>query len=366
MNIPNIPLFDWLIDNLPKAKYDLANSSITGVKWSEFIDLTGFQIPDDLNLNKNDPFGAPELRRTLAEIYHCSDTQVIPATGGSEANLIVFLAMVEPGSEVIVECPGYSPLWQVPEMLGARINLWDRRFEDGFGLDIEKLKEIINKDTNLIVITNLHNPSGVLAPIDDIKAVAEIAKDKNAYLLIDEIFLDVSDTPQSSAAALENVIVTSSVSKVFGVGGFRTGWIVADDKIFDRCLKAKWQCSVAAPYFSELVNSAALSKARLKLIERCKSIAQKKMPIIKEWIELNREKLSWIPPAGGLLCFPKIASSNKMTSVEFGQKLMTEHGILISPGEYFGLDGHFRMSYMIPEKDLKYALKWITDVISQL
>jgi aspartate/methionine/tyrosine aminotransferase len=364
MNLPNIPLFDWLIENLPKAKYDLGNSSITGVKWSELIELTGFQIPDELNLNKNDPFGAPELRECLANIYNCNNTQVIPATGGSEANLIVFLAMVEPGSEVIVEYPGYSPLWQVPEMLGAKIRFWNRNFEERFALDLETLKESINSKTKLIVITNLHNPSGVLAPYEDIKAAAEIAKDNNVHLLIDEIFIDVSNTPQRSAAGLENVIITSSASKVFGIGGFRTGWIIADDQVSKKCLDAKWRCSVAAPYFSELLIASALSKARDRLIQRCKDIADKNSPIVEKWIEDNSNILSWVPPDGGVLCYPKFGSSSNISSIELGRKLMNEYSVLISPGEYFGLDGNFRMSYMLSQDNLSYALDCVVKVLS--
>jgi aspartate/methionine/tyrosine aminotransferase len=365
MNLQRIPLFDWLIENIPKAKYDLGNSSITGVKWSELVELTGFQIPDELNLNKNDPFGALELRETLAGIYQCDKDQVIPTTGGSEANLIVFLAMVEPGSEVIVEQPGYSPLWQVPEMLGVKIKFWHRNFDNGFTLDLESLKESINTKTKLIVITNLHNPSGALAPFEDIKAAAEIAKDNNVYLLIDEIFLDVSSNLQPSAAGLENVIITSSVSKVFGIGGFRTGWIITNDEVSKHCLDAKWRCSVAAPYFSEILIASALSKAHDQLIQRCKDVANKNSPMVKEWIEDNSALLSWVPPKGGVLCFPKFHSRSKLTSVELGQKLMSEHSILISPGEYFGLADHFRMSFMLQEHDLKSALNGIVDVLKK-
>ena len=366
MKTARIPLFDWLIENLPKAKFDLANSSITGVKWSELVELTGFQIPADLNLNKNDPFGAPELRMVLGDIYKCDKSFVIPATGGSEANFIVFLAMVEPGAEVIVERPGYSPLWLVPQMLGAKIVPWYRTFEGGFALDLERLNELITERTKLVVFTNLHNPSGRLAPENDIKAAAELAAERGAILLIDEIFLDVANTPQTSAAmtGLENILVTSSVSKVYGIGGFRTGWIISpNDEITKKLLRAKWQGSVAAPYFSELVNAAALKYAREKLIQRTKKIASGNFPLVREWIENNTDILSWVSPNGGLLCYPQYKTKTKLGSVELGKKLMADCGVLLSPGEYFGLDGHFRMSYMLPENDLKYALNVVAEVI---
>ncbi len=369
MNNSNIPLFEWLIENLSKAKYDLANSSITGLKWSELVELTGFQIPDDLNLNKNDPLGATELRMVLGDIYKCDKSLVVPATGGSEANFIIFLAMVEPNTEVIVEQPGYSPLWLVPQMLGAKIVPWQRKFEDSFSLDLERLKELITESTRFVVFTNLHNPSGKLAPEKDIRAAAEIAAEKNANLLVDEIFLDVSNIPAFSAAMvdLDNVLVTSSVSKVYGIGGFRTGWIISpNEEITKKILRAKWQGSVAAPYFSELVIAAALRFAREKLIQRCKDVAKRNFPVVRGWIEDNNEILSWAPPDGGLLCYPKYEIGRDLSSVDLGKKLMTDFGVLISPGEYFGLDGHFRMSFMNPIEKLQIALNLISKTLKEI
>ena len=122
---------------------------------------------------------------------------------------------------------------------------------------------------------------------------------------------------------------------------------------------------MAAPYFFELVIADALSKARHELIERCKAVAQQNFPIVKDWINLNSQYLSWIPPDGGVLCFPKFESNHNFTSTTLGRNLMAEHGILISPGEYFGLDGHFRMSYMLPENELNYALEKIAKLITQ-
>jgi len=362
MKLPNIPLFDWLIEHMPNTKFDLANSSITGVEFSELLEYTDFEINNDLNLGKNDPFGAMPLRETLANIYNCDIKNVIPTTGGSEANFLVFLAMLEKGDEVIVEQPGYSPLWLVPQMLGATVKFWPRTLQAGFSLDIQKLQELITKKTKLVVITNLHNPSGVLANESTLKDAAEICSEYGAILFIDEMFLDVSNNPQNTAFGMDSVLVTASVSKVYGIGGLRTGWIIADDMAAKRCLKAKWQASVAAPYLSELLSAAALSKARDILINRCKNIAHDNFPIIKDFIKDHDEQLAWVPPDGGIMCYPKFGSQKYKSSLEFCTKLIQETGVLLSPGEYFGLDGHFRLTFMNHKGELKTAL----DILAKL
>ena len=364
MELPNIPLFDWLLENLPKTKIDLANSSITGVRWDELLAVTQFQIPKDLSMGKNDPCGAAPLVEALANIYNCQSSNVITTTGGSEANFLVYLALLAAGDEIIVEQPGYSPLWLVPEMMGAKVVDWPRKFEDGFTLDLEALKDKITNRTKLIVMTNLHNPTGVLADNDTIRAAAEIASDHGALLFIDEMFLDVSETPSSSAAGSEGVIVTASVSKVYGIGGLRTGWIVAEKQLAEKCLAAKWQATVAAPYLSELISAAALVKAKKYLVNRCKDIARRNMPLVKEWIEANSNKLAWVPPNGGIMAFPKFCSNN-IDSVTFGRRLVDEKSVLISPGTYFGLDGYFRLTFMNPEEQLRAGLGAIADVLGE-
>ncbi len=366
MQIPDIPLFNWLIEYLPKTKIDLANSSITSVKLSDLLNITGFEIPDDLDLGKNDPFGALELREVLAKNYRCKPDNVVTTTGGSEANFITFLALLEPDDEVIVEKPGYSPLWLVPQMLGGRIIPWERRFEDNFALDLESLKDKISRRTKLIVITNLHNPSGIQTDQKTINAIADLAAENNAFLFVDEMFLDAANEPQISAVGHEAVIVTASVSKIYGIGGLRTGWIIAQEDIIKKCLSAKWQASVASPYFSEIVVSAALSKAQNKLIDRHKSIAQQNFPIVKAWIEKHENLVDWVPPEGGILCFPKFHAYPKVDSESFGKQLINEKGVLISPGKFFDLDGHFRLTFMNTKDELQTGLESIIDVLKTI
>ncbi len=363
MQLPQIPLFDWLIENIPEAKLDLASSSITGVRFDELQEMTGFELPEDFDLGKNDPFGALELRDALVSMYNCDHNQVVTTTGGSEANFLVFLALLDRGDEIIVEQPGYSPLWLVPEMLGARVVKWERRFEDGFALDMEALKSKLTKNTKLIVITNLNNPTGVQADQKTIQAVAELASEHGALLFIDEMFLPAANAPQRTAAGMDSVIVTSSVSKVYGIGGLRTGWIVADEDIAKLCLNAKWQTSVAAPYLSELISAAAISNARDKLAQRCKDIAHRNFSIVHEWIENNNDLLNWVPPGGGIMCYPRYNTKTQIGSVDLCRRFIQEQGVLVSPGEYFGLDGHFRLTFMNPVDELESALDKIALVL---
>jgi len=232
-------------------------------------------------------------------------------------------------------------------------------------LDIEALKNKITDNTKLIVITNLHNPSGILTSPEMIQTVAELAQEHDAFLFIDEMFLDVANTEQApqSAFGLDSVLVTASVSKVFGIGGLRTGWIIAPKDIAKKCLLAKWQASVAAPYLSELIVAEVLSKARKILIERCKNIARQNFPIVEKWIKNNIDLIEWVPPTGGIMCFPQLTRDHSIDIVDFCNRLVNENGVLVSPGKYFGTDGHIRLTFMNQTDELNVGLNAIIEVL---
>ena len=364
MKIPPFELLDWMLENEKNSKYDFGISNIPGLSFSELQKLSDYEIPSDFDLGKNDHFGEENLRKVLAEIYNWDPDNIVTATGGSEANFLAYLATIEAGDEVIVENPGYEPMYRVPAMLGGKIIKWERKFNDDFRLDLDELKELISQRTKLIVLTNLHNPSGVLTPRKTMEAVAEIAEDIGASVLIDEMFLDASNTPSSSAAGIEGIIVTCSVTKLYGLGGFRTGWIIADQEITKLCQKAKSMASAASPYLSEKITASVLSTAQDKLLDRFKGIANRNMAIVKDWMRERNEILEYVSPEGGIMCFPRY--SLHMDSVTLGRELLDKTGVLISPGKYFGLDGYFRLTAVDPKEQLIAGLKALGEGLDEI
>ena len=115
---------------------------------------------------------------------------IATAPGTSGANFLVFVALLQGGGDVLVEQPGYDPLMGAAAVLGARVTRFERRFEDGYRLDPDAVRRAITPRTRLVVITNLHNPSGVLASDEDLDEVGRIADGVGAKVLVDEVYLD--------------------------------------------------------------------------------------------------------------------------------------------------------------------------------
>ncbi len=124
-------------------------------------------------------------------------------------------ALLRPGDDVLIEQPAYDPLLAVPALLGANVIRFERRFEEGFRLDLDRVAAALTPRTRLIVLTNPHNPTGVLTGAGDLRALGSLAERHGCFVLADEIYLDaVPGVPPPAAATLSpRIITTASLTK---------------------------------------------------------------------------------------------------------------------------------------------------------
>ena len=215
------------------ARFNLATSGLTSVPLSEFpVHLEELEITP-----AGGAYGYKVLQERLARHNGVPQECVVAATGTSMANHLAMAAVLNPGDEVLIEQPVYGPLLDVAEYLQASVKRIPRRFETGFALDVSEIEKAISKETRLIVLSNLHNPSGALIPAATLRAIGELAHRVKAHVLVDEVYLDMLFDPSApycfpighTVARLEEnpFIVTSSLTKVYGLSGLRCGWILA-------------------------------------------------------------------------------------------------------------------------------------------
>lgn len=343
MQVPRIDLFEWLLRKAPLATYNLAYSNIDGLTVQEYKKLVDFPLSDSFEMGSNALYGADELKKTLGEMYNCNNENIVTMTGASEANFLLFASLLSKDDEFIIEQPGYQPMWLTPEMFGARKISWQRTFENKFKVDIDAIRNLLTKKTKLVVLTNLHNPSGVLTEKATIRSIAEIASEYGAYVLVDEIFLDGSFTSQQSSFGIPNVIVTGSATKIYGLGGLHTGWIVASPEIATQCQKLKAHSTGAASYVSEILTARILRSARVDLIRRFHNRSRPNLVYLKKWMSQHNEFFGWVEPDGGIVCFPRYALP--IRSVELCNFLFDTQKVLVNPGSYFNSEGFIRLSF---------------------
>jgi aspartate/methionine/tyrosine aminotransferase len=327
-------LAKWLVNRAKAARFNLGASGIPGRTLGEF------QPGKDTYVGDAAFDGDEGLRGIIAERYKRGIENVALTASASEANFLVFYAFLKGGGSVLVERPSYEPLMRLGEFLGANVKWLDRRFDEGYGIDLESLKRLV-KGAKLVVLTNLHNPTGVAIVPERMKAVAEIAGDAGAYVLCDEIFRDFApDLTRSAVDCGENCIVTCSLSKFYGFGGLRMGWTVSSSDITKRIQLVKEMGSVCCSRIDEAVAKRVLIDGRL--VDEAMSIASKNKSIVKGWVE-RTGGVEWVEPDGGILCFPRLKGVRD--TYRFAEHLFDKYGTLVSPSKYFGVEGHIRICY---------------------
>src|SRR5262249_39265021 len=154
----------------------------------------------------------------------------------------------------------YGLLVDAARYIGAKVKRFHRREENGYALDPAEIRRVITPKTRLIVVTNLHNPSSALAPEEVLSEVADIARSVKARLLVDQAYLDdvYEDTPRTAFLLGPEVIVTNTLTKVYGLSGLRCGWILAEPDLARAMLRLNDLFGSTPVHPGELLSLAAL------------------------------------------------------------------------------------------------------------
>lgn len=234
MDIKTIGVEDWLNVWEKSATYDIAQSTIASMTMGEILQLdgqAGATFYDRLNQEKMNYGwieGSPEFKAEVAKLYRTQidPDRILQTNGTTGANLMALMQLVEPGDHVIAEYPTYQPLYEIPRTLGAEVEYWHLREENGWNPSIDELKELVRPDTKLICINNASNPLGAVLDRETLEQIVEIAQSVGAYVLSDEVYLPLENTENfwSMADLYDKAVVTNSISKTYSVPGARIGW----------------------------------------------------------------------------------------------------------------------------------------------
>jgi aspartate/methionine/tyrosine aminotransferase len=207
-----------------KARFNLATSGVA------HLPLSALPVRvEDLDINGPSTYGYEPLRRAIAQHHEVDPENVVTAAGTSMANHLAMAALIDPGDEVLIERPAYELLVSTALFLGADVRRFERLREKGYALDPFEVRKALTPRTKLIVATNLHNPSSALAGEAELREIGSLARSVGAKVLVDEVYLDgvYEGTPRSAVHLGPEFVITSSLTKVYGLSGLRCGWILA-------------------------------------------------------------------------------------------------------------------------------------------
>ena len=316
------------------AKYNLATSGLGNLKLRDLrVSLDDLEITDG-------GYGYEPLMTAIGERYRVNTESIVTAAGTTFANHLAVAGIIKPGDEVLVEQPAYEPMLAAIRYLGADVKRFPRSFKNGFQIQPEQLEPLITRNTRLIVITNLHNPSGVLIEDSTLKRIGELARSVGARVLVDEVYIETlfEESPRTSFHLGNEFVVTSSLTKAFGLSGLRCGWIFAEPELARRMWLLNDLFASTPVHSGERLSVAAFDQLA-EIGARAQQLLDRNRRILNDFLD-TREDLDVVRPEFGTVMFPRV---RRGTSEALCRLLQEKYETSVVPGSFFEMPEHFRV-----------------------
>src|SRR6266516_1203334 len=318
-----------------RARFNLATSGVAAFPPCELpVDLAKLEI------NGENSYGYASLQAAIAEHHSVDPECVVESAGTSMANHLAMAAIIEPGDEVLIEHPAYGPILDVAYYLEANVKRFRRAEEKGWVVDPAEVRRCTTPKTRLIVITNLHNPTSALTPDSVLREIGDIARSIGALVLVDEVYLDAvyERTPRTSFHLGPEFVVTSSLTKVYGVSGLRCGWILARPELAWKMRRLNDLYS-ATPVFPGLLLAVAVFKHLNRLREKARRVVEADRKLLRDFL-IKQSALSAVWTDWGTTSFVQLEGGN---ADDFLERLRTQFDTSAVPGRFFQMPDHFRI-----------------------
>jgi len=334
-----------------RVRFNLSESGVHPLTIHELLGLAGASALPllDVRLGYSQSNGTDLLRERIAALYPgASPDQVLVTTGSSEANFVTCWRLLEAGDRVAVMMPNYMQTWGLTQNFGAQVRPFQLQEKEGWEPYAEEVRSAIAPGTKLVVVTNPHNPTGHVLSPELRKVILDRAADVGAWLLTDEVYQgaerDGKTTQSFWNSGYEKAIVVNGLSKAYGLPGLRIGWIVSQPAFSQEAWARHDYTTIGPSGASDHLAAVALDPlVREKLIDRTRRILNANYPVMEAWLKTFGDTFSWHPAAAGAICWAHYRGA--IPALEIVEKLRAQHGVLLCPGDHFGMPGFLRFGY---------------------
>ena len=298
----------------------------------------------------------PQLAEQLANRYQVPMSSILCTTGATMAVDYVMRALCEPGDHVLIEHPGFDIFADAAISNGVDFSFFDRPAPD-FVIRIDEVIANLRPETRIVILTDLHNPSGVRADEATLKSLAVALKERGICLMVDEVYADYSESEWTGLDIREhpNVVRIGSLTKTFGLSSLRFGWMFAGPDVFatisSKLRKLDFGVSkLAHSIASEVFNRASVfDQWRNDLISAARPVAHARLTAMQEagLLTFNKQVESCV-------CFPLVKGVSDTRALS--RWLTEHHDVIVVPGECFGQPGHIRVGFAQPVEILTEGL----------
>ena len=318
-------------------------------------------------------FGLMEFRSEVSEYLKKYDLdygtdEIIATIGGSEGIDLALRSIINPGDEIIVPEPVYVPYRPLSELTGAKVVGIDTS-KTQFKVDAKELEKLITPKTKAIILCYPNNPTGITMDYEDLKAVAEVVKKHEIWVITDEIYSELTYVGEHySIAAFEGMkertIYLNGFSKAFAMTGWRIGYICGPKELINQMVKIHQYTTLCAPIISQYGAIEALKTCIPDMLNMRESFARRRRLIFEGFQGLGMEI---VEPKGALYVFPSIEKYG-LTGEEFAIRLLEEENVAVVPGAAFGAEFEYyiRCSYATSIEAIKESIVRVGRFVKRL
>ena len=306
--------------------------------------------------------GIPELRDALArklrefnDVSFDPDTQLLVTPGSNQAFMVVMTTILEPGDEVAIASPYYFNHHMAIELSGGTVKEIPLSEENGFQMRMEDVEAALSEKTKAVVIVSPNNPTGTVYRPEEIAAITRELTERGIYVISDDAYevFCYDGARHTSVAGLadsvDNIITLGSLSKTFGMTGWRIGYIAASADFCRQAIKVQDAMAICAPIISQIAAAAALERMPEYPLGMIEELDHRRRTL--EWTLEKIPALHWQKTDGALFAMVRadVAGRNQ----ELAWELLEHAQVLTVPGSAFGKqwEGFIRISYGCSPRD---------------
>jgi len=362
MNFPPFGVESWLNAWEKKAVLDISQSTVASFTLEELLAVDGrttvgeffaglAKAPMDYGWIE----GSPEFKKLAAGLYkNVPPENVLQTNGGTGANLLALLALIDPGDHVIALHPSYQQHSDIPRALGAEVSVLRLREEDGWNPRLDELRSLIRPNTKLIALNNANNPTGTIIEDPAMLEIAEAARKVGAWILADEVFQSLDPEVKTTPVAdlYERGVSVNSISKTYSVPGIRIGWVASGAEAAEKFRNLRDYTMICCGVLDNALAVHVL-RNRARVLERNRRIVSENLGIFTAWAR-EEPRVSLVPPRSVPVSLVRL--DVPQNSESFCLDLLRETGVFLVPGSRFGMEGYARLGYCARTDTLRDGL----------
>jgi len=366
-----------------EVDYDLSESGVMPLSVSELLGSDPRAAAKLLETGLWYPLseGSERFRQRIADWYPGAEVENVSVTnGGSEANHLTLWSLLRPRDRLAFMVPNYMQGWGLGRHYGRATDVFRLRLRAGEGrwaLDLDELEKAVGKRTRVVMVCNPNNPTGSILSEEEMDAIVSVARKADAWLVADEIYrgaevgaevgtgLGADTVAPTFWGRYDKVVVTSGLSKAFGMPGLRVGWVVGPpDFVKDLWVRHDYTTLTPGVLSDGLGTIALQRRNRERILKRTRGIIRAQLPVVERWVERQGEHLTYVPPQAGAIAY--LRYRGKLGSMALAERLRTEQSVLVVPGQVFSMGKFIRIGFGYDPKRLQRGLDRVGTVLETI